>query len=368
LARVSAISDPGEIADPEYVAGLSAAVPAALHYALAAIGHDVERTPPIPAPLLVQARLAARNGVGLDTVLRRYVSGYTLLGHFIVDEAERGGHLADAEIKRLLEVQMSLFDRLLAAVSEEYVRETQVRRDSAAQRRAERVERLLAGELVDTSELAYDLEATHIGLVAVGVSALNAVHGLAEAVDCRKLVVARHEGTIWGWLGAYRRLDTAEVKSGLDGFGLAGAVSLAMGESARGPAGWRLTHEQARAAMIVARRRPGKVVRYADVALPAAIFRDDLLRTSLRQLYLTPLGSARDRGVAARQTLRAYFAANGNITSTAAALGVSRRTVANRLHAIEERLGRPLNDCAADLHAALSLAELEEAELVSPPI
>ena len=35
--------------------------------------------PPPPAALLAQARLAARSGVGLDTVLRRYFAGHTLL-------------------------------------------------------------------------------------------------------------------------------------------------------------------------------------------------------------------------------------------------------------------------------------------------
>jgi hypothetical protein len=38
---------------------------------------------------------------------------------------------------------------------------------------------------------------------------------------------------------------------------------------------------------------------------------------------------------------RAYFDAERNISSTAAALGVDRRTVRNRLRVIEELLGRP---------------------------
>ena len=51
----------------------------------------------------------------------------------------------------------------------------------------------------------------------------------------------------------------------------------------------------------------------------------------------------------ARETLRAYFAAERNISSTAAALGVDRRTVTNRIRAIEELFGRPLKDCATEL-------------------
>ena len=61
--------------------------------------------------------------------------------------------------------------------------------------------------------------------------------------------------------------------------------------------------------MPVAERRGQSLVRYVDVALQAAIVRDDLLATSLRQIYLAPLEKARDGGEVARETLRAYFAA-----------------------------------------------------------
>jgi DNA-binding PucR family transcriptional regulator len=75
-------------------------------------------------------------------------------------------------------------------------------------------------------------------------------------------------------------------------------------------------------------------------------------------IYLAPLAAERDGGAVARRTLRAYFAAERNISSTAAALGVDRRTVRNRLRAIEELLGRPLGEAAPDLEVALRLEQL----------
>jgi DNA-binding PucR family transcriptional regulator len=60
-----------------------------------------------------------------------------------------------------------------------------------------------------------------------------------------------------------------------------------------------------------------------------------------------------------RQTLRAYFECERNITSAAAALAVDRGTVANRLRVVEEQVGRSLNDCAVDLQLALGLDELD---------
>ena len=100
------------------------------------------------------------------------------------------------------------------------------------------------------------------------------------------------------------------------------------------------------------------LVRYADVALLASILQDDLLAISLRQLYLAPLSEERDGGSALRQTLRAYFAAERNVSSAAGALSVSRQTVVNRLHVIEERFERSLNSCAAEVEAALRLEDL----------
>ncbi len=50
------------------------------------------------------------------------------------------------------------------------------------------------------------------------------------------------------------------------------------------------------------------------------------------------------------------------MSSAAAALGVSRQTVINRLHAVEERLGRPLGACAVEVEAALRLEELDQVD------
>jgi DNA-binding PucR family transcriptional regulator len=61
-----------------------------------------------------------------------------------------------------------------------------------------------------------------------------------------------------------------------------------------------------------------------------------------------------------RETLRAYFAAGRNISSAAAALSVHRDTVSNRLRAIEAKIGRPPDACAADLELALRLEEMSE--------
>lgn len=362
LTRVYGISEPAETADPEYTDGLRAAVASALDYGLNILERGEEYAPPIPTALLVQARLAARNAVSLDTVLRRYFAGFSLLGDFVIEEAERSGLLGGEALKRLLGAQAALFDRVIAAVSEEYAREAESRLQSVEQRRAYLVKRLLAGELIDTSELSYDFGAHHLAAVASGPGVDEALRELATGLDRRLLLVGRGEGAVWVWLGSRRPLDLEELERFISRDWPARA-SLALGEPAEGIAGWRLSHRQARAAMPIALRSPQSSVRYAEVALLASVLGDDLLATSLRQLYLEPLARERDGGEVLRETLRAYFAAHHNVSSAAAALRINRHTVTNRLRTIEELLGRPLDTCSAEIDAVLRLEDLDDSLL-----
>ncbi len=352
--RVYAIADPHEVADPAYVEGLKAALAAAVEYRLAVLELGERRAPAVPEVLLAQARLDARDGVPLDTVLRRYFAGNSHFGDFLVEEAERAGVPAST-LRELLREQATVGDRLLAAVSAEHGREAGKRPTNAAERRREVVKRLFAGELVDHSEIEYDFDGHHLGLMAKGEGADELMRELAGRLDRRLLAVQREEEAKWaGWLGGRSELDPAAAMPVLADIAPPG-VFVTVGEAGEGLAGWRLSHLQAKAALAIAERQREPIVRYADVAVVASILRDDLVATSLRQLYLEPLAQTRDNGKVARETLRAYFAAERNISSTAAALGVDRRTVRNRLHAIEAQLGRPLTGSLADLEIALRL-------------
>jgi len=359
LARVRSVSDPEEIASPEYREGLRVAVSAALDYGIEALRRSEDRPAPIPTALLSQARLAARNGVELDTVLRRYLAGHTLLDDFLVEEAEREGPIGAASLKSLLRTEAAALDRLLAAVSEEYMREAKAGPTSPEERRARQVERLLAGEPLDTAELAYGFEGYHLGLVASGPESQEVAKVLARGLDARLLAVPREEGQVlWAWLGSRRRLDPAEVMANLaeppkDLF-------LAIGEPGEGISGWRLTHRQAVAAHAVALRGQEPLVRYGDVALLALAMQDELLATSLRELYLEPLAAMAGGGERLRETLRAYIATGANTSSTAAALGIDRRTVTRRIRMIEEALGHSLTTRVAEMEVALRLWEFEE--------
>jgi hypothetical protein len=356
LARVHAVADPSEVEDPEYTVGLREAVKAAIDYGIAGIESEGLEHTPIPDRLLTQARAAARNGVSLDTVLRRYSAGYALLDEHLIHVATEG-MLSGEELTASLRSLSAVFHRLLAAISEEYAREGECRPRSAASRRADQVEKLLAGESVDPSELNYRLDIWHLAAIVLGPGAAGAMRDLAAALD-RNLLLVNPEGEVaWAWLGGRSRLSPREVLR-LAGRVLPPEVSLALGEPGEGVEGWRLAHRQAKAAIAIARRGPERLVRYADVALLASALRDDVLANSLREIYLAPLEEGRDEGTALRRTLEAYFNAGRNTSSAAAALGVSRKTVNVRLRSAGEKIGQPVDRCAAEMEIALKLRAL----------
>jgi PucR C-terminal helix-turn-helix domain/GGDEF-like domain len=368
LTRVNAIADSSGAADPTYVEGLRSAVSAAVEYGLATIEHGDERGPPMPVTLLAQARMAVRSGVSLDTVLRRYFTGYSLLGYFIVEEASKDGLMSGGELQRLLGTQAVIFDRLLGAIGEEHRRESELLLVSSEQRHTERIERLLEGELIDTADIAYDFEGWHMGVIACGPVAAEWIRKLGKDLDLGVLLVNRGDKrTVWAWLGARRRPDPSAVKSRAAA-SLGEGIRLSLGEPASGLGGWRLTHRQSVAALSIAQRASERIARYGDVVLPAAVVQDDFLRASMLQLYLHPLEDGRDGGEAAKVTLRAYFDAERNISSAAASLGISRQAVAKRLRAVEEALGRPLVDCAAALEVALRVEALDGRDAKETPV
>ena len=358
LARVRALAESEGRGDPEYAAGLRATIARSLDYVLAHIEKGEDWSGPIPAAAAAQARRAARNGVKLDTVLRRYATGDRVLGDFIMDEVDR---FPSPALRRVLREQGPQVDRLMAAVATEYMNELGRMRRSPSQRVAERVQRLVAGDSpADVDDIRYAFDAWHLGMIAKGAEAEAGVRALAAGLDCQVLVVPRGNEIVWAWLGARHQLAIVEVERLLSA-GVAPGTSLAVGEPHRGIDGWRATHREAQAALEVMLRKPQPLTLASDAILLAAVLRDDALSKSLFETYLAPLEGHGDSGEILRDTLRAYFSAGLNAATAAAALEVDRHTVQRRLRKAEEALGRLLPDCHAELVVALRLEELDGA-------
>jgi PucR C-terminal helix-turn-helix domain len=354
-ARVRALAEPEGNEDPDYVAGLRVTIGEVLEYGLVNLEKGEEWAEPIPSAAKTQARLAARNGVRLDTVLRRYAAGDRLLGDFIMDEADR---FPSAVLRKALRMQGPQVDRLMAAVAAEYMDELGRMQRSPAQRLAERVQRMVAGESpAEVGDVGYVFEAWHLGMIVKGAEAEPGARALAAALHCQALTVPRGNGTAWAWLGARHPLSIEDIER-LLAAGVAEDTWIAVGEPRRGVEGWRLTHREAQASLEVMLRKPQRLTRARDVILLAGVLRDAGLAKSLHETYLAPLEEHGDSAVL-RSTLRAYFAAGQNAATAAAALAVDRHTVQRRLRKVEDALDRLLPDCHAELVVALDLEELE---------
>jgi PucR C-terminal helix-turn-helix domain/GGDEF-like domain len=361
LVRVRAIGGVGAGADAEYLEGLRRAVATAIDHTIEAAAAPEDRPLQVPQAILAQARLAARRRTPLETVLRRYLAGHAVLGDLVAEEAERRA-VAPALLRRVLRAQAAETDRVLAVISGTYRQEAESARPvSGDRRRTGRVRRLLDGELLDPAGLGYDLERWHVGMVARGPAAGEALAALTAHRDATRLIVPGDDGLLWAWLGFRERPDPlATTPAPQEATGEGRGVGI--GEPARGRPGWRLTHEQAHAALSVAARGGDPVVRYADVALLAAALRDELLVVSLRSLYLDPLDGDGGNGEVLRRTLRAYLDADRNVSSAAAALGVNRNTVTNRLRTIEMRIGHLRPSVLGSLSLALQLDDQSAAK------
>ncbi len=339
--------------DAEYVIGLRQAIGAALDCGLEVLERCKPGEVSLPPALLLQARLSAQAGVELEAALHPYLAGHSLFTDAIVRELTGDPALSAGALAQLLAEQSALLQRFHAAVGEEYRLEAS-RQEQPASRQTQIVRRLLAGEPVATAELGYELEAWHVGVVASGPESAAALKALAKQLDRRLLILDRGEKSVCAWLGGYRRIGSDRVERSAARHWPEGA-SLAIGEPGEGLSGWRLTNSQARALAPLAEHGAQRVLRYADKALLSSILGDDLFLHSMRQLYLVPLEAERDGGRTLRRTLQAYFAAERNISSTAAALGVTRKTVTARLKRVERRIGRLLSSCSFEVEAVMAL-------------
>jgi sugar diacid utilization regulator len=121
-----------------------------------------------------------------------------------------------------------------------------------------------------------------------------------------------------------------------------GSWRLGAGQAQQGPAGVRLSFEQAREALELSARLGGseQVVDAADLLLYRVLVRDETAMRELMDAVLTPLTAARGGADSLLGTLEAYFAAGGNASLSARSLHLSVRALTYRLEKIAELTGR----------------------------
>jgi hypothetical protein len=190
FTRVCAVGD-RSIADAEYLDSLRAAVEVAVDHSFAVIEQRELEPPPVPSPILIQARLAARHSVGLDVVLQGYLTGSALIDELILDVVTQDDR------RHALRARTVAFERLMAAISKEYKEERERRIKGLGIHRLEPIQALLRGEPVDRSSLDYPLQRNHTAMIAKGRDVTPTIRSLAKLMDSRVLLVHPDEETTW---------------------------------------------------------------------------------------------------------------------------------------------------------------------------
>ncbi|HEV2999381.1 MAG TPA: helix-turn-helix domain-containing protein [Solirubrobacteraceae bacterium] len=315
-----------------------------------------------PPPVAEAARAAVAMELSHADVAHCYRAAHAALWSAWLEAVAESGR-GPAEVHALLEqgarFMFAFTDRCIYFLEREHERERRRVRRSDARRRAVAVVGLLTGAAVDAPDLGYALDQDHLAVLVDDPEGLDPVRPLAAALGAELLEVqAEQPDRRWAWLG--RRRPFAAQDMGVVRRTVAPeSARLAVGAPARGLAGFRASHFQAVIAHRVAARRPAATLTvYEDVAVEGLALADPSTARAFLDRELRGLDDDDDRTETLRETLGAYFASAQNAASTAARIGVSERTIANRLRAIEERLGCSIVARRAELETALRLRPL----------
>ena len=270
------------------------------------------------------------------------------------------------------EITFAWIDQFGERLTDEYEREHERLVRSGEAQRARAIRAVLAGEVRDqdamSQVLRYDLRRTHTAMILwsaedrgdPGAELEQEARSLAArfgAGSGRPLMLWASDSVLWVWVGT----DGMPPTELLDGHVTGGSVSVAIGESADGAAGFQDSHRDAAEAFrvaLLAKRRPGSITRFTNVA-PAAMLSTDLDRTRrLIRRRLGELATNDDHHARLRATLRVFLEEWGSRQATSQRLGIHANTVGNRVRACQDILGEDFGGTPGELHLALWVAEL----------
>jgi len=313
-----------------------------------------EELPPADAAMV---RQAAEVGIPLALLLDGSRAAHRALWDAwseLVEEAGLDAGQARAARRRGSDFLFSYAARLSILIEEEYAHERDRRRRGAEERRLAAVRAVLEAEgEPDVEALDYPIEASHVAVLASGDGASEQIRSIARELDYRVLLLDVYPDPIWAWLGRARGME-ARAEERVKGLAVGRLAQAGIGLCGRGADGFRESRRQASFAFEAA-GHGGAVLSYADVALEDLASRDSEAAIAFLGTELGRLSGEDARSVQLRETLLAYFRCGQNARSAARSLGIHHQTVAQRLAAVEERIGCPVTERRAELEVALRL-------------
>lgn len=312
----------------------------------------------LPTALADEAAAAARNHLSWDTLRRTYDLTHQVLWATLLSELGQASWARDQA--RVLQAASDLlfqyFDDVTSAARAVFMRTRSEAQRHGERRTAQMVGQVLQGVTVRDNELGYRLAQTHMAVIGWGVNPAGELRAIAAAVRADCLVMGHDGGRVWGWWGV-----TSDRRAALTDY-LAvheTAATIVHGSALPGREGFATSHEQAKiVASLVARRliaphlRP---VSYDDVSFAAVALGNETAARLFVAHQIAPLLGEDGRSAEMRDTIDVVARCGQNARRAARLLGVSERTVRNRLTALERRLGTDFRDRLPQLALAVRL-------------
>jgi hypothetical protein len=272
-------------------------------------------------------------------------------------------------LSQLTRILLSYQDHVASRVAEAYTRDYEALNRSRTHVRRTLVRDIIRGDngaltASDVAILAYPLEAHHVAVLFPTVAegaATQIAEGLRTATEASRTLLyplALTSTVVWlahhhPWGDAGQR----RLRAVLEELGVAASVS----NPATGLEGFRDTLRQTRKTERVraawGHREAPRVISHADAGLEILLLQDPGLARVFVETELGRLASETSEMSRLRDTMEASFR-YGSHVAAAERLGLHEHTVRNRLHKVEEILGRPLQERRTELQVAMRLLRL----------
>lgn len=382
-------------ADPQMVELLQASIEGNVTTICHMLANDIppEHLQPTTAAVEYAVRLAQRD-VPISSLTRAYYLGQSMFIRLSLDVVEELDATPDERmelIRDVADVVHRYIDWILQYVSVVHEQERRRWWSARATLNAATIRKVLQGDLRAAAplehETGYRLDRTHLAVVAwtegTGSDAdqqriERMLRRIATAIGSPHppLTSAVDPATAWAWIASPGPREAGGLSPELERLvALEPGVRLAWGDRLPGADGFRVSHEQAIAAHLVALssvvHRPRTVVGYGEpgTALLALLVRDAAARRRFVHDVLGDLVSPDPAARQTRETLGAFFAAGENYMRAAEALGTHRNTVHRRVQKFldsRERVVDPL-EAALALRLYDAFEDLGDDRKAQPP-
>jgi DNA-binding PucR family transcriptional regulator len=315
------------------------------------------------------ARSIARRGMEVRVLLRVYLNAHHGVFEYLSEAIDRlaGDQTVPEEVLRSVWRRADLWmDESVEALIDTFYEERQRELAGSAARRAELVDSIVAGEDFEVGEasrtLGHPLHLWHTAFLVWSEDVDPGTPGLLQSA-AEEVAGRQGGGTLFTQLSGSRDLrcwvatpsPPSEQTLATLGPSRHDGVAVAVGRTAAGPAGFRVSHLDARAAQHLAVLAEPRLrfVDYREVELLCIALADRPALIRMVRREVGPLCVADKNMASVRQTVLTYLGNRMNVDATAQRLFVHGNTVRYRLAKAEELLGCQLADRSRHVELAL---------------